>query len=282
MRPRSSSGASCALLRAHGQSDTDPISGFLEARAFTRHVARCRPGGHPRPTRPPSWRWTSTASAAGTPRTATAPATPCSRAWPRASRRSALAGGIWSRLGADRFAWIGIGHDARRRPAIWRRSSAASRPTTRASWAPAPPSSSSPTTPPPRSTRWRPWRRGSPPPRPGERRVVAFDRGRLDGVEYSAGYTASLAQRRAAILEMLTEPGTIATVFQPIVSLDNGRTVGFEVALALPRRARAPAGQVDRRGPRRRPGSRDRGGVRPPRLSPCATACPTPPTSRST
>ena len=40
----------------------------------------------------------------------------------------------------------------------------------------------------------------------GDRRVVAFDRGRLDGVDYSAGYTASLAQRRAAILEMLARP----------------------------------------------------------------------------
>jgi EAL domain-containing protein (putative c-di-GMP-specific phosphodiesterase class I) len=64
--------------------------------------------------------------------------------------------------------------------------------------------------------------------RAGRRRIVAFDRGRLDGVEYTAGYTASLAQRREAILEVLHAPQTISTVFQPIVSLADGRTVGFE------------------------------------------------------
>lgn len=64
--------------------------------------------------------------------------------------------------------------------------------------------------------------------RAGGRRVVAFDRGRLDGVEYTAGYTASLAQRRESILTVLHAPETISTVFQPIVSLGDGRTVGFE------------------------------------------------------
>ena len=71
--------------------------------------------------------------------------------------------------------------------------------------------------------------------------MVAFDRGRLDGLDYSTGYTASLAQRREAIVEMLHQPGRIATVFQPIVSLANGRDHGLRVALALPRRAGAPA-----------------------------------------
>ncbi|MGE0027917.1 MAG: EAL domain-containing protein, partial [Thermoleophilia bacterium] len=59
-------------------------------------------------------------------------------------------------------------------------------------------------------------------------RVVAFDRGRLDGLEYATGYTASLAERRKAIMEVLHQPGTIATVFQPIVSLASGETMGFE------------------------------------------------------
>ena len=74
----------------------------------------------------------------------------------------------------------------------------------------------------------------------GRRRVVAFDRGRLDGVDYSAGLhrlarAAARGHRRASS----TTPSTIATVFQPIVSLDDGRTAGLRVALALPRRARS-------------------------------------------
>lgn len=60
------------------------------------------------------------------------------------------------------------------------------------------------------------------------RSLVTFDRGRLDGVELGSGYSASLAQRRQAVVEILGEPGSIVTALQPIVDLAGGETVGFE------------------------------------------------------
>ncbi len=101
----------CALLRMHGQSDTDQLTGFLEPRAFARHV-----GG--------------VLQAASSGRRALLVAVDLDGfgLWNGQNgfgkgdalltdlghklEGSGLVGGVWSRLHADRFAWIGIGHDA--------------------------------------------------------------------------------------------------------------------------------------------------------------------------
>ncbi len=101
----------CALLRQHGQSDTDQLTGFLEPRAFSRHVGgviQAASSGHRALLVAVDidgfglWngqngfsKGDSLLSDLG-----------------RRLEDSGLAGGVWSRLHADRFAWIGIGHDA--------------------------------------------------------------------------------------------------------------------------------------------------------------------------
>jgi EAL domain-containing protein (putative c-di-GMP-specific phosphodiesterase class I)/GGDEF domain-containing protein len=215
-----------ALLRAHGESDTDTISGFLEARSFSRHVAGVVQAASP--ANPAIvvavdldgfGRWNAqNGYGAGDALLSGV-----------ASRLEAspLVGGIWSRLGADRFAWIGIGHDAAAARHLAEIVCGVAADNVgelgaRATFVVLPDDATTAV------NALAAVDEGLAAAKAGRRRVVAFDRGRLDGVDYSAGYTASLAQRRAAILDILNEPDTIATVFQPIVSLDNGRTVGFE------------------------------------------------------
>ena len=215
-----------ALLRAHDESDTDPISGFLETRAFTRHVAgvvqaatSANPAIVVAVDLDQFGRWNAqNGYAAGDALLAGV-----------ASRLEAspLAGGIWSRLGADRFAWIGIGHDASAARHLAEVVCGVAADNVgelgaRATFVVLPDDATT------AINAMAAVDEGLAAAKAGRRRVVAFDRGRLDGVDYSAGYTASLAQRRAAIVDILNDPETIATVFQPIVSLDNGRTVGFE------------------------------------------------------
>ena len=215
-----------ALLRAHDESDTDAISGFLEARPFTRHVAgvvQAATSANPAIVVAVDLdgfgRWNAqNGYAAGDALLSGV-----------ASRLEAspLAGGIWSRLSADRFAWVGIGHDASAARHLAEVACGVAADNlgelgARATFVILPDDASTAV------NAMAAVEEGLAAARAGRRRVVAFDRGRLDGVDYSAGYTASLAQRRAAIVAILGAPSTIATVFQPIVSLDNGRTVGFE------------------------------------------------------
>jgi EAL domain-containing protein (putative c-di-GMP-specific phosphodiesterase class I)/GGDEF domain-containing protein len=216
----------CALLRAHGESDTDILTGFLEARAFSRHVAgvvQAASSANPAIVVAVDLdgfgRWNAqNGYAAGD-----------SLLGAVAARleASALTGGFWSRLGADRFAWIGIGHDASTARHLADLACGVAADNlgelgARATFVVLPDDATTAV------NAMAAVDEGLAAAKAGRRRVVAFDRGRLDGVDYSAGYTASLAQRRAAIVEILNDPTTIATVFQPIVSLDNGRTVGFE------------------------------------------------------
>ena len=216
----------CALVRMHGQSETDPLSGFLEQRAFSRHIGGVVQAASS--TRPALLiavdldgfgRWNAQHGyGAGD-------ALLSDLALRLES--SSLNGGVWSRLGADRFAWVGIGHDgssgrlmaesvhdiaATNEAGLGARASFVVLPDDAATAANAIAASEE----------------ALAAAHTSDRRVVAFDRGRLDGLEYATGYTASLAQRRAAITEVLRQPGTISTVFQPIVSLTDGHTVGFE------------------------------------------------------
>ena len=231
----------------------------------TSPVSSRRP---PRPTRPSSWRWTSTASAAGTPRTATAPATPSSRAWPSRLEASPLAGGIWSRLGADRFAWIGIGHDAGRGRHLAEIVCGVAADNVgelgaRATFVVLPDDATT-----------------------AVNAMAAVDEGLAAA---KAGRRAGSSPSTAAGSTAWTTPPATPPRSRsgarpssrsstdpehhrhrlPAHRLAGQRPHrGLRGALALPRRARAPAGQVDRRGPRRRPGPRGRGRVRAPRLSP--------------
>ena len=215
-----------ALLRQHGQSDTDPLSGFLEMRAFTRHVAGV-----------------VQASSSSRPALLIAVDLDGFGKWNAQHgygagdallsdlamrlEGSPLTGGVWSRLSGDRFAWIGIGHasETGRELAATVQEIAAGNSGglgARATFVVLPDDAGN------AANAMAAADEGLAAARTGGRSVVAFDRGRLDGVEYAEGYTASLAQRREAISELLNAPETITTVFQPIVSLVDGRTLGFE------------------------------------------------------
>lgn len=216
----------CVLLREHGQSDNDRLTGFLEQRAFSRHiggVVQAASSGRPALLVAVDLdgfgRWNAQHGYAAGDRLLSDLAIRL--------EASELEGGVWSRIGADRFAWIGIGPDPEngRRLAEIAQGIAAGNTgglTARATFVMLPDDAAT------AANATAAAEEGLAAAKAGRRRVVAFDRGRLDGVEYSEGYTASLAQRRDAILEVLQAPETITTVFQPIVSLADGRTVGFE------------------------------------------------------
>ena len=216
----------CALLRMHGQSDTDPLSGFLEPRSFARHV-----GG--------------VLQAASSGRRALLVAVDLDGfgKWNGQNgfgqgdalltdlshklEGSGLTGGVWSRLGADRFAWIGIGHDAESGRHLGELvQSIASQNigglSARATFIILPDDADT------APNAMAAAEEGLAAAKAGAVSVVAFDRGRLDGIDYTAGYTASLERRREDITQVLQDEATIQTVFQPIVSLDDGHTMGFE------------------------------------------------------
>ena len=214
------------LLRANGQSDTDPLSGFLEMRSFTRHVAgvvQAASSSHPALLIAVDLdgfgKWNAQHGyAAGDALLADLAAR---------LEASSLTGGVWSRLSGDRFAWIGIDHasESGRELATTVQEIASGNAGglgARATFVLLPDDAGN------AANAMAAADEGLAAAHTGRRCVVAFDRGRLDGVEYAEGYTASLAQRREAISELLTAPETIAPVFQPIVSLVDGRTLGFE------------------------------------------------------
>ncbi len=215
-----------ALLRMHGQSDTDPLSGFLEQRAFTRHVAGVAQAASS--SRPALLitvdldgfgKWNAQHGYGAGDRLLSDLAARL--------EGSSLTGGVWSRLSGDRFAWIGIGHAAesgRQMAQIVQEIAAGNTGDlgARAAFVVLPDDAEN------AINAMAAAEESLAAAQAGQRTVVAFDRGRLDGVEYAEGYTASLAQRREAINDLLAAPATITTVFQPIVSLVDGRTLGFE------------------------------------------------------
>lgn len=215
-----------ALLRVHGHNDTDPLSGFLEQRPFARHVAgMTQAASSDRPAiliavdLDGFGKWNAQHGYGEGDRLLS----------DLASRLegSHLTEGIWSRLAGDRFAWIGIarGGTDPRTLAEGVHAIAADNVgglSARATFVVLPADAEN------AANALAAAEEGLAAARAGRRQVVAFDRGRLDGVEYAEGYTASLAQRRAAITAILAAPETITTVFQPIVSLVDGRTLGFE------------------------------------------------------
>jgi EAL domain-containing protein (putative c-di-GMP-specific phosphodiesterase class I) len=75
------------------------------------------------------------------------------------------------------------------------------------------------------------------------RELVAFDRGMLDGAPSTSGYVASLRQRRAKIEEIVSVPGMLRPVFQPLVGIDDLVVRGYE---ALSRFMATPTRSPDR------------------------------------
>ena len=213
-------------LKVHGRSDTDTLTGFLEPRAFGAHLGGVMQGaGGGRRAALIAVdldgfaRWNGQHGyGAGDALVAEVSAR---------LDASPLTGGAWGRLGPDRFAWVGSGIDARmaRELAEVARAAAADNPAglgARAAFVILPDDAAT------TANALAAAEEALGAARAGRRPVVAFDLGRLDGVEYSAEYTASLAQRRGTITEVLHAPSSIDTVFQPIVCLTTGRTVGFE------------------------------------------------------
>ena len=215
-----------SLLGAHGKSDTDPLTGFLETRTFTRHVGGVvQAASSSRPALLVAidldgfGRWNAQHGYGAGDGLLADVATQL--------EGSDLTGGVWGRIGADRFVWIGIcsAADGGRGLAETAQSIASANQGglgARAAFVVLPDDAEN------AANAMAAAEEGLAAAKAGRRRVVGFDRGRLDGVEYAMGYTASLAQRRAAISEVLAAPETISTVFQPIVSLVDGRTLGFE------------------------------------------------------
>lgn len=216
----------CALLRMHGQSDTDPLSGFLEPRTFSRHVGgvlQAASSGHRALLVAVDLdgfgKWNGQNGFVQGDALLTDLA--------HKLEGSGLTGGVWSRIGADTFAWIGIGHDAEsgRHLAELVQSIGSQNIgdlSARATFVILPDDAET------AEYAMAAVEEGLAAAKAGNVRVVAFDRGRLDGIDYTAGYTASLGERRDKITTVLADPATIQTVFQPIVSLHDGQTMGFE------------------------------------------------------
>lgn len=215
-----------AMLRARNDSDTDPLTGMLESRSFARHV-----GG------------VVQAANADQPAVLVAVDLDGFATWNARNgygkgdallaevagrlEASDLPVGVWSRLGADRFAWIGVPTDAGCARDIAERAQAAAENNSGGLMARAGvvlvPTDATIV-----SNVLAAAEEALGAARAGGRRVVAFDRGRLDGVDYVGGYTASLAERRRAVMELLQAPASLDIVLQPVVDLNTGRAVGFE------------------------------------------------------
>lgn len=219
------------LLGESRRSETDQLTGFLEVRQFTRHVAGVAQLASP--DRPAVLvaveldefnRWLAQHGAGEGDALLTGVA----------SRLEASANaGVWGRIGEERFAWVGGiagAAEARALAESIRAAAADNAPgiDSRAAFVMIPDDA------PAAETAMAAAEEGLAAARTSRRRVVAFDRGRLDGVEYSAGYTASLAQRRRNIAAILRDPTSIQTFLQPIVSLDDGTTVGYESLSRFP------------------------------------------------
>jgi EAL domain-containing protein (putative c-di-GMP-specific phosphodiesterase class I)/GGDEF domain-containing protein len=229
------------LLGHSGQSETDPLTGFLETRAFTRHLAGVtqlaaaeRPAALIAVELEGFEDWSAEHSTGARDTVLAAVAARLDA--------SPLERGVWGRLGADRMAWVGRVHDsqqARTLAEAARTSAADNAPSIagRAAFVMIPADAADGSDAVAAASEALAAARGA------RRRVVAFDRGHLDGIEHSGEYTASLDQRRQAVLEIFRTRNAVQTLLQPMVSLTDGSVVGFE---ALTRIRVAPERTPDR------------------------------------
>jgi EAL domain-containing protein (putative c-di-GMP-specific phosphodiesterase class I)/GGDEF domain-containing protein len=216
----------CALLQSDGSSDTDTVSGFLDRRALSRHLAGVLQLASPEQ---PALLITVELDGFGAWNAQHGFAAGDALLADVASRleNSELDGGIWSRLGRDRFAWVGMGGDHDTNLRLTRAAyDAAGRNVAglspRAGLVVIPVDADSPTKALAAGDEVLAAARAS------QRAILAFDRGNLDGVDFESAYASSLRERRGRIQEMISGPEIIRPVFQPIVALDDLRVMGHE------------------------------------------------------
>jgi EAL domain-containing protein (putative c-di-GMP-specific phosphodiesterase class I)/GGDEF domain-containing protein len=215
-----------SLLRMDGGSDTDALSGFLERRALLRHLAGVLQLASPE--QPAlliaveldgfgAWNAQHGVSAGDAILAEVA----------GSLEASEPSGGVWSRVGRDRFAWVGMGGDAEENRRLGRAAlDAAGRNGAglpgRAGLVLLPQDAQTP------ATALAAGDEALAAARVAGRPLLAFDRGSLEGVDFEAGYAATLRDRRERVQKMITSPELIRPAFQPIVSVEELRIVGHE------------------------------------------------------
>ncbi|MEW6582323.1 MAG: bifunctional diguanylate cyclase/phosphodiesterase [Actinomycetota bacterium] len=229
-------------ITVEGLSEIDPLTGFLLPNAFERHLAGVL--ALATPERPASlivsdingfsdWRATQGFAAGDALISETAAAL---------EGLEMPEGGAWARLTTDRFAWLGmIGDASSGRAAAFRISgiTGESRPAlgSATGFALVPGDAETP------ADALAAAQEAMLAARSGNRSVVAFDRGRLDGVPTTSGYSTSIRRRRARIEEIIASAEALEPAFQPIVSTVGGAVQGYE---ALSRFHAEPAQGPDR------------------------------------
>jgi len=226
-----------ALLRRQGRTDEDPITGLFDARSITRHIAGMIAAASAR--EPIALigvdvrgfgAWNSGHGFAAGDALLSEIAEACASAH--------IGTGVWGRIGADRFCWVGRVADLPQartwaETVVEATDANGARLPTRAAVVVAP---SDATT---AANALDGLAEALEAADLTGKRVVAFDRGLLDGAAIEGEYSASFRVRRARVAEVIGDPGAITSVFQPIVRLDDVAVQGHEVlsrVLREPRR----------------------------------------------
>lgn len=214
------------MMKGHGQSDIDPLTGLNDARAMNRHIG----GVAARATTldPVAvigadlagfGRWNAEHGFAAGDELLVAVADRCIAA--------PIAPGVWGRIGPDRFCWVGQVDDVTEAIGFAEliavaASDNAMKLTARCAVVMCPDDAATPAN--VLSAMDEALAAASQMGRP----VVAFDRGLLDGAPVEGGYSASFRSRRALLEEVISNQSTIRPVFQPIVRLEDFTVVGHE------------------------------------------------------
>ncbi|MEQ9335616.1 MAG: GGDEF domain-containing phosphodiesterase [Miltoncostaeaceae bacterium] len=229
------------LLGRQGRTETDELTGFLELRAFTRHLAGVaqlaaadRPAALVAIELERFEAWAARHGTAARDMLLTGMA--------RRLDSSELQDGAWGRIGPDRLAWVGrvespIHARQLTEAALSAMSDNVAGMEGCATFVMIPDDA------PTEADAVSAANEGLTAASTSRRRVVAFDRGYLDGLDHAGGYTATLARRRQAVLDIFRTPNALSTLLQPIVDLSDGTVMGFE---ALSRVSLSPERAPDR------------------------------------
>lgn len=214
------------LLGRQGRSETDELTGFLELRAFTRHLAGVTQLAAP--DRPAALiaieleRFEAWATRHGSGRRDS-----LLTAMAQRLDASELQNGAWGRMGPDQLVWVGRVGDAGQARVLTEAALTAAADNA-AGIEGAATFVMLPDDAPTEADALAAAAEGLAAARTSRRRVIGFDRGHLDGVGHSGGYTATLARRRQSVLDLFRTPDALATYLQPIVTLSDGSILGFE------------------------------------------------------
>lgn len=214
------------LIGRTGQSETDSLTGFLERRAFARHLAGvAQLADRERPAALIAIEICS--FGAWSARHANAENDRALEHLASALDASALERGVWGRLGVDRMAWVGRvdgTEHARSLAQTAQASAAAGSPTgnARAAFVVVPADALE------GGDALAAGEEALTAARAAGRAVVAFDRGHLDGIQHSGNYASEFDRRRDIVLDIFRRRAAIEIALQPIVSLSDGRVAGYE------------------------------------------------------